>query len=211
MKASLFVAVALAASLAACVGQPVRQSPLSPPDAAQLQSQAQRIAVLTAHPQWTLQGRVALSNGRQGGSGRIDWQQDGAAYSVSLSAPITRQSWRLTGDGASVRLDGLDGGPREGANAEALLRDATGWTIPVAALGSWVRGMEAPGLPPAQLAFDSQGQLAELRQGGWTIDYSSWEPQPALGVALPHRLDAGQGDARVRLVIDAWQEGAHPP
>ena len=26
--------------------------------------------------EWTLAGRIAVSNGRDGGSGRIDWQQD---------------------------------------------------------------------------------------------------------------------------------------
>jgi outer membrane lipoprotein LolB len=211
MSASRFAAMAVLLSLAGCAAQPVRQPSLSPPTALQIQAQAQRVAVLSAHSQWTLQGRVALSNGRQGGSGRIDWQQDGSAYSVSLSAPITRQSWRLTGDGRTARLEGLDGGPRESSDAQALLRETTGWVIPVSALGAWVRGMAAPGLPTANLAFDATGHLARIEQGGWTIDYSSWQPQPSLGIELPHRLDATQQDARVRLVIDAWQDGASAP
>jgi outer membrane lipoprotein LolB len=203
--------MALLSSLVACAVQPVRQSPRSPATEAQVQAQQQRAAVLAAHPHWTMQGRVALSNGRQGGSGRIDWQQDGPSYSVSLSAPITRQSWRLSGDDRSARLEGLEGGTREGNDAEALLRDATGWVIPVSALGAWVRGNAAPELPAAELAFDAQGHLAELRQGGWTIDYSDWQVQPAVGVELPRRLNAAQGEARVRLVVDGWQEGASPP
>jgi outer membrane lipoprotein LolB len=203
--------LALALSLAACAVQPVHESPPSPATAAQIQGQARRAAVLSAHSRWAMQGRVALSNGRQGGSGRIDWQQEGATYSVSLSAPITRQSWRLDSDGRSARLEGLEDGPREGADAEALLRDATGWVVPVSALGAWMRGTAAPELPPAELAFDAQGRLAELRQAGWVIDYSDWRSQAALGLELPHRLNAAQGDARVRLVIDAWQDGASAP
>jgi outer membrane lipoprotein LolB len=201
----------LVLSLAACAGQPLRQARPAPATAAQLQAQAQRAAVLSAHPRWTMQGRVALSNGRQGGSGRIEWQQDRNVYSVSLSAPITRQSWRLSGDGRSARLEGLEGGTRQGTDAQVLLRDATGWVIPVSALAAWVRGIAAPELPPAEAAFDVQGRLTELQQGGWTIDYSDWQPQSGLGVELPHRLNASQGDARVRLVIDAWQDGAGPP
>ena len=203
----------LAASvlLAACAGQPVRESPLSSATPAQLQAQAARVMVLDSKPQWTLQGRVALSNGREGGSGRIEWHQDGPRFEVSLSAPITRQSWRLSGDGQSARLEGLDGGPRQDSDAERLLHDATGWVIPVAALSSWVRGSEAVGLPGAVLQFGSDGRLARIEQAGWTIDYAGWQPQPTLGSELPQRLTASRDGARVRLVIDSWQPGAPSP
>jgi outer membrane lipoprotein LolB len=204
------VVLAVSGMLAACAGQPKRTAP-PVSDAAARQSQVERATVLAAHPQWSLQGRVALSNGRNGGSGRIDWQQDGPRYSVALSAPITRQSWRLNGDADFARLEGLDGGTREGSDPQALLRESTGWVIPVAALASWVRGTADLQLSPATLQFDADGRLASLHQAGWTIDYSQWQPQPTLGIDLPHRLDARQGDARVKLVIDAWEPGAAAP
>lgn len=193
--------------LAACVGTPVRQGPTIAPDVA-AQRQTNRETVLMAHPQWMLQGRAALSNGHDGGSGRVDWRQDGPRYVVALSAPITHQSWRMSGDAASARLEGLASGPRVGPDPEVLLRDATGWVIPVAALASWVRGAADRGLPPAVLSFGPDGHLARLQQAGWTIDYSNWQPHPVLGIDLPARVDAVQGDARVRLVIDQWQDGS---
>jgi outer membrane lipoprotein LolB len=205
------VPAALALLLAACAGQPVRESPLLPPTVAQQQAQAARVALLAAHPRWGLQGRVALSNGREGGSGRIDWSQDGPRYDVALSAPITRQSWRLSGDGQAATLEGLAGGTRSGPDAQALLQDATGWTIPVAALAAWVRGAAAPGLPAARLHYGLDGRLARLDQAGWTIDYTDWRPDPELGTELPGRLTAVRDAARVRLVVDAWQPGAAGP
>jgi outer membrane lipoprotein LolB len=212
MRGWLKVGGALAAAglLAACAARPTRTAP-PVSDAAARQVQVERATVLAAHPQWSLRGRVALSDGRNGGSGRIEWQQDGPRYSVALSAPITRQSWRLTGDDQSARLEGLDGGIRQGPDAQALLREATGWTIPVAALASWVRGAADPQLPLATLQFSPDGHLASLQQAGWTIDYSQWQAQPAIGIELPHRLDANRGDARVKLVIDAWDAGAAAP
>jgi outer membrane lipoprotein LolB len=204
------LALATSGLLAACAGQPIRTGP-PVSEAAARQAQVERILVLAAHPRWSLQGRVALSNGRNGGSGRIDWHQDGARYRVALSAPVTRQSWRLMGDADSARLDGLDGGAREGPDAEALLHESTGWVIPVAALASWVRGAADLQQPPATLHFAPDGRLASLQQAGWTIAYSQWQPQPALGIELPHRLDASQGEARVKLVIDAWDVGPTVP
>lgn len=204
------LATAVAVLLAACVAQPVRRAtPIANPAAEA--AQVTRAAVLATHAQWSLQGRVALSNGHNGGSGRIEWRQDGPRYEVGLSAPVTRQSWRLSGDPARARLDGLAGGPREGANAETLLRETTGWVIPVAALASWVRGAADAGSPPATAQFNPDGHLARLQQAGWTIDYADWQSQAGLGIELPHRLNASRDDARVRLVIDAWQEGATTP
>jgi len=207
-QAGLVVACML---LAGCATHAVRESPSFPGTAAQVQAQAARVAVLEAHPRWSLQGRVAVSNGREGGNGRIDWQQDGPRFTVSLSAPITRQSWRLSGDGSSARLEGLEGGPRQDNDAERLLQEATGWVIPVTALSAWVRGAAAAALPGATLQFGSDGRLARIEQGGWTIDYAGWQPQPGLGIELPRHLAASRGDAKVRLVIDAWQRDVPSP
>ena len=197
--------------LAGCVGQPVRESPLHAGSAMELQAQAARVAALAAHPRWSLQGRVAVSNGRDGGSGRIEWQQDGPRFAVSLSAPITRQSWRLSGDAGSARLEGLDGGPRQDSDPERLLREATGWDIPVSALSSWLRGIAAAELPAAAMRFGNDGHLARIEQGGWTIDYTGWQAQPGLGADVPERLTASREDAKVRLVIDNWQQDAPSP
>lgn len=197
--------------LAGCAGRTVRESPLHAGSSGELQAQATRVVVLEAHPRWSLQGRVAISNGRNGGNGRIEWEQDGARFAVSLSAPITRQSWRLSGDATSARLEGLDGGPREDSDAERLLQGATGWIIPVGALSSWLRGMAAPGLPAASLRFGDDGRLARVEQGGWTIDYAGWQPQAGFGIELPQRLTATRDDAKVRLVIDSWQQGTPSP
>jgi len=207
----------VAAAVSACAGQPVRQAPPIAAAAA-LAAQETRESALQADPDWSLAGRVALSNGRQGGSGRLDWQQAGSRYAVSLSAPVTRQSWRLRGDPAGAVLEGLDGGTRHGADPGLLLLESTGWEIPVAALPDWLRGVRAPAQGPAALAFGADGRLATMEQGGWRIAYADWrlpaaDPQaPATApVALPHRIEATRGQARVRLVVDAWGDDARVP
>jgi outer membrane lipoprotein LolB len=185
------------------MARPVRDA-LPPIAGAPESHQAQREAGLATMAHWSLQGRVALSNGRDGGSGRIDWSQDAARYAVSLSAPITRQSWRLSGDERSAQLEGLEGGTRVGTDPAELLREATRWEIPVTALSNWVRGLRATGgHGPAQLQFGADGRLSRIEQGGWTIDYGDWQVGAA-GIELPNRLNARRGEASVRLVIDSW-------
>jgi outer membrane lipoprotein LolB len=195
--------------LAACATHAPR-APLPPLTRTPEANQQQREALLATQQSWSLQGRVALSNGRDGGSGRIDWQQDGGHYDMSLSAPVTRQSWRITGDGSHARLDGIAGGPLEGDDPVALLRETTRWDIPVTALASWVRGVPADKAQHgrAGLEFGPDGRLATLRQGGWTVHYTVWQPQAP--VELPQRLEASRDDAKVRLVVDAWGPAPGP-
>ncbi|SFL34061.1 lipoprotein insertase outer membrane protein LolB [Lysobacter sp. cf310] len=212
MKARALTVAALAALLSACAGQVVR-GPAPPPlaPAAAEAAQAARESELRAQTGWSLSGRIALSNGRNGGSGRIEWRQDGDRYEVALSAPVTRQSWRLSGDAAGARLEGLEGGTRSGPDAAALLREATGWEIPVAALSDWVRGLRAVGQGPASVRYGADGRPARIEQGGWGIDYR-WPPgDGAGGPALPSRLDAVRGEAKVKVIVDEWQATAPAP
>ncbi|AXK72564.1 outer membrane lipoprotein LolB [Lysobacter sp. TY2-98] len=168
---------------------------------------AQREQDLAAQTRWGLDGRIAISNARDAGSGRIEWRQDGSRFDIELTAPITHQGWRLHGEPGRAVLDGLAGGPREGADAEGLLREATGWSIPVASLPAWVRGVRADPRA-ATVQFGADGRLARLAESGWTIDYT-W---PADAAALrPSRIEARRDDARVRLVVDRWTDGADAP
>ncbi|WCE02857.1 lipoprotein insertase outer membrane protein LolB [Pseudoxanthomonas sp. JBR18] len=217
MKSSLKTAasLALAMLLAGCttLGPRPTAPAAGPADpAAAAANQAARERWLQAHPDWALEGRVAIRRADKGGSGRIDWRQRGAQFDVSLSAPVTRQSWRLTGDGQGVLLEGLDGGPLRGADAGQLLLAATGWEIPVQALAYWIRGQAAPGPAPGDLQYGADGLPALLEQSGWRIAYTAWQPAGADVPALPSRIEAERGDSRVRLIIDAWQPaGAATP
>jgi outer membrane lipoprotein LolB len=198
----------LALILAGCVSQPTR-APQVPVDAANARAQDERRAALT---DWSLSGRIAVSNGKQGGSGRIDWQQTGDRYTMSLGAPVTRQSWRLSGDAGGGRLEGIEGGPREAADVEAMLRETTGWNIPVRAMADWVRGVgaDAGRFGEARVVYGEGDRPVRLTQAGWTINYTQWQPDAASGPVLPARLTATQGEAKVRLIVDQWTPGATP-
>lgn len=158
-----------------------------------------------AAPDWALSGRVALANGREGGSGRLEWAQAAGHLRLLLTAPVTRQGWQLDVDAAGATLSGLEGGPRSGTDAARLLRDATGWDIPLAALGCWLRAVAAPAsVGPAVLAYGPHQLPVRLEQGGWVVEYDGWAVDAASGQSLPTRVEARRGDDRVRLVVDRW-------
>lgn len=207
--------LACAGALAACASRPPAPAALpvlAPAAQAEAEAlQAARAQELAARPDWNLTGRASITRAGKGGSGRIEWRQDGTGFDVSLAAPVTRQSWLLAVDAGGARLEGLEGGTRVGPDGQALLFEATGLEVPVDALGSWLRGLPADEAVhgPAHLAFGEDLLPLRLEQAGWSIDFRAWRAEEAGQPALPLRIDARRGDAGVRLVVDQWG-GAEP-
>lgn len=188
--------VAVLALLAACTTAPRRISA----DSALLAAQVEREAALAREGAWKLTGRLAVSDGRDGGSGRIEWIQDGDTYQITLNAPVTRQSWKLAGNASFARLDGLEGGPFFGDDAESLLAEHVGWQVPFSDLIAWMRGARASG--PASMEFGETGLPALIVQRGWRIEYRAFNTAP---LPLPTKVFAAQGERKVRMQVDRWE------
>lgn len=199
------IAIAAALLFSACTTQPVRQ-PLPAIVGTPEAHQAARAAKLAASPDWSMSGRIAVSNGQQGGSGRIEWKQEGARYAATLSAPVTRQGWRVDGGPDGATIEGMAGGPRTGPDAAALVFEATHWRVPVDALGDWLLGLPRSG---DSVHFGGDGRVDRIDGEGWVVAYSDW--RSAGGVELPGRIEAVQDAAKVRLVVDDWTLGAGTP
>jgi outer membrane lipoprotein LolB len=200
MKMRLAVIAMFAIALSACATRAPREA-LPAIEGAPTAHQDARVAALAAMPAWSMSGRVAVSNGKDGGSGRIEWKQTGARYDVALSAPVTRQSWRVTGGEGDAVLEGLQGGPRTGADAGELVFEATRWRIPVEALADWLMGKAHR---DGRLHFGADGRVDRIDENGWVVTYADWHRPEGAPVELPGRIEATQGDARVRLVVDQW-------
>ena len=195
--------------------QTLHTSPSQPaalnPDAAMVTQRARAQALgLEAgnclQPGWAMAGRMAISNGKDAGAARFEWTQGEGRLQLQLTAPITAQTWVLQSDAQGAQLQGMPQGPQHGADAAALLRTATGWDIPIQALGCWMRAVAASelGLGVAQIHFDGQLLPRQIEQGGWKIEYSRWQLDPFSGLQMPSRIDAQRGNSRVKLAIDRW-------
>lgn len=175
-----------------------------PPDSPEaFAALAARDAQLRDAPDWALSGRLAVARGNDGGTLNIQWVQSGDTFDIRLSAPVTGKQWRLSGNAKGATLEGLDGGVRQGPDAEALLLDATGWRLPVRQWPDWVRGLRGPG-PVTGLSVDAEGRPRGFRQEAWTLTYRDWWPgEPP----LPRRVFAEADGASVRLVVSEWKAG----
>jgi outer membrane lipoprotein LolB len=188
-------AFALAALLAGCAAPRVK------PDAALLERQSARERLLAAQPDWQLTGRLGVSNGHDGGSGSLEWRQNGAAFRFAVHAPVTGKTWVLAGDDHHAVLEGLREAPIEDGDAAELLLRELGWHVPVAGLTEWVRGARTAG--EARIEFRGDGLPAMIEQDGWTIEYPDYDT--AHSPPLPSKIFARRGDYRVRLSVSRWQ------
>ncbi|MEO6968318.1 MAG: lipoprotein insertase outer membrane protein LolB [Rhodanobacteraceae bacterium] len=192
----LLPAILVLTALAACA--PVRTRGT----AAQLAAQTARESEIWAQTRWTLDAHFAVSDGHDGGSGNLSWQQDGDNYLFVLRAPVTGKTVRLQGGPGGAVLSGLRELPIRGDDAESLLATEFGWHIPVTQLAYWVRGLRAPG-GAARLSFGANGLLSLLSQDGWNVEYRDWyaERKPP----LPRKVYASKPPYSVRVLIESWQ------
>ncbi len=182
-------------ALAACAPMRVRETP------AALAAQQAREAKLTPLAHWTLTAHIGVSNGRDGGSGDLTWQQNGDAFHFSVRAPVTGKTWTLSGDASHAVLEGVDPQPDTDVDAQRLLHDRLGWDVPLANLRAWVRGLRAPG-SSATVQYDEHDLPAVIEQDGWRVEYRDWFADRS--PPLPRKVFAGRADARVRMAIESW-------
>jgi len=199
MKSTFRILAVLAPLLlAACAPQ---QLVRNKGDAASLAQQEAREQQLANANHWTLQGRLFVSNGQDNGTGSFTWTQNGDHYEFTLRAPITGKSFRLVGGPDGAELDGLDGGPQQGPDAEVLMRRALGWNVPLDELRAWVLGVRAKDAA-AELSFGDDKLPSLLQQDGWAVSYPAWDTtrQPP----LPTKVFADKPPYKVKLVIESW-------
>ena len=145
-----------------------------------------------------LSGRLAVSDGRDGGSAGFVWTQQGDRFEVELRQPVSQRTWRLHGGPRSAVLEGAEDGPRHGPSAEALLLDVLGWHVPVSALRDWVRGL--PHGQGADIERDAEGRAVSIVEDGWQVDYREWLEAGA----WPTRVVARRAPYSVRLSVHDW-------
>jgi len=150
--------------------------------------------------EFELSGRIAMRYREQAGSANLAWRHSANGDEMLISSALGQGVARIVRNGAEVRITTADGQEHRAADAEALAEQALGFRLPLAGLADWVRARPAVGAA-AQPRYDAQGRLAELAQGGWTIEYLEYRDDGA----LPARLRLTYPGLELRLAIAEWK------
>lgn len=194
-----FAAAAVAAVLlAACT---------TVPRAARTQDERQalydgRRADLVAREAWSLEGRLAVREADDGGSGTFRWRMRDENSEMDFHGALGRGAWRLVAGDDGATLEFADGASYRAGSVGELVSRQLGWNIPVESLSWWVRGLAAPGAYRQRL-LDERGHIERLEQKDWTIEYGRY--REIEGLDMPSSLTARQEDRVVKLAVRSWQ------
>lgn len=165
----------------------------------------ERASALAEVQRWSLRGKLAVSDGEDGGSGTLNWRQAPERTRMDFHGALGRGAWRLSVDPGEAELVLADGRNYRADSVDALVQRELGWRIPVSDLAWWVRGLEAPG-PVEDRRLDAEGNLVELSQRGWVIEYGRYRDTD--GISLPSKMTARRAERSVKLAVREWSLGA---
>ncbi len=157
------------------------------------------------YPDWSVEGRLGLSDGERGGSLAMHWQAHGDVHEIRLRTLVGGKQWQLRMEPGRAVLSGSEVGRIEGPDPDVLVEQAIGWPIPVRYMAEWLRGLPAP--VSARIDFADDGLMQTLRWADWSLNYSRWAGWGEEAVRLPVRIDARRGPHRVRLALRGWRFG----
>ena len=163
-----------------------------------------RSAAITAEPGWAFEGRLAVSDQNDGGSGHLRWREEPGMLRLDFHGAMGRGAWRLQSGPGGAELELATGELYAAATVEELVREQLGWHVPAVSLAWWVRGVQAPGTVGKRVP-GPDGTLSELEQDGWRIEYGRY--RDVGGILLPLKMTARQQDRAVKLAVREWTIG----
>ena len=188
-----------AVCLSSLLGCSTKQSPLLT-SASPLWTQ--HLAVLEGMDQWAFQGRIAVKDGTDSWSMKLNWAQTNEHFDIRIIAPFGQGAAHLYGNGEFAVIDVPERPQMSAPSAEELLRHHIGWTVPLEGLKYWLAGRPDPDLMMSG-EWDALGRLNQLTQSGWYITYKRYST--VAGIDLPRKIELINDQLRVKLVIDRWQ------
>lgn len=193
------IAIGCLALLSGCAGLTSHETLSGQGDPAQWQAHKAQASQLNG---WQISGKVGIRSPRESGSATLFWLQRQDYFDIRLAGPMGRGAARLTGRPGAVSLDAANQGQFQAESAEALLQQQLGWSLPVAHLFWWIRGLPAED-SKSRLTLDSESRLAKLEQDDWQVEYLSYVEQN--GYWLPERMKLHGANLDITLVIKDWQ------
>ncbi|MFZ2321455.1 MAG: lipoprotein insertase outer membrane protein LolB [Pseudomonas sp.] len=193
------IAIGCLALLSGCAGLTSHETLSGQGNPAQWQTHKAQASQLNG---WQISGKVGIRSPRESGSATLFWLQRQDYFDIRLAGPMGRGAARLTGRPGAVSLDTANQGQLQAESAEALLQQQLGWSLPVAHLFWWIRGLPAED-SKSRLILDSESRLAKLEQDDWQVEYLSYVQQN--GYWLPERMKLHGANLDITLVIKDWQ------
>src|SRR5690606_34377026 len=140
--------------------------------------------------------------GQQSEIAHYQWQQNQQNYAITLSSSLNLYRIMILKEGNMLSLTKNGTAIAEAPTAEKLLKNATGWSLPISALQYWIKGLPAPNLA-FSATYDVFGHLILLKQQGFVVRYQHYQTVDT--VDLPQLLSVQNNALFAKIVIKKWE------
>ncbi len=165
----------------------------------------QRLAAIDA---FELSGRIGVVTEQKGFSGKLRWTHAPDGDLLAFYSPIGSQVAEIVGNAGGVVLTTSDRKTYVADDAETLLAQTMGWSLPLRGLTDWALGRPTSG-PYEDVRWDAQGRITRLRQDGWDIEFPAY--QNVDGTELPARIMLKSRRLDLKLLVEQWRTGGIGP
>ncbi len=162
-----------------------------------------RHAQLSQVRSWALKGRLAISVENEGWHAGMRWSQQEDHYDMEIFGPLGRKVAWLKGGSQGVNLKTSKGESAYAPDAESLMYQLLGWSLPLTGLRYWVLGIPSPRDHEEDIQLDDVGRLSRLKQSGWEVQYKRYQREKRWD--LPYKMTLVNDRVTVKMVVKEWQ------
>ena len=168
---------------------------------------AQRNEIFNRMSTWRMQGKVGLQVKQQNWTFSLSWLQQGnSQYEMNIKNPLTGSVMAyLKSSGSVVNLKAADGKQYQDSDAERLLQQRTGFSLPVNGLRYWARGIASPEAEIQALQLDNLGRPTALQQDDWVLTYTGYQNNSPSALPTRMSLERASDQVRAKVVARDWQ------
>jgi len=200
---SIFLSSLIVLGLFGCATVPPAPPTLSTESIAPEKESTQAQSTPTTLQHWKLNAQVAVRDtaANKSETANLVWQQNQLQYTLSLFGPMGTHSVKLTGKPGSVVLEKSTGEKIQAHSPEMILKEQTGYQLPVSNLYYWARGLPLPDQPKKTI-FNDKNQLSELIQSEWRIQYLDYTSVNHM--LLPTKIFLYHPPFSIKIIISQW-------
>lgn len=156
---------------------------------------------LSDKPNYDFTGKMTFSDGQDGGSGSVKWQNNHGLITTELKAPLGSKSWQLKEliNGAELTSNGRT---LYAESPQSLISDELGWQVPWRQLKSWVIGQPHD---EKTALLNWQDDAFMLSEDGWQIEYSRLQEVAVQPIKyLSYKMVARKAEYSIKLIVKQW-------
>lgn len=168
---------------------------------------ARHLQQLAAIASFELSGRIGIVTEGKGFSGKLRWLHAPDSNLLAFYSPMGSQVAKIVSNASGVVLIMSDRKTYSAGDAETLLGQTMGWSLPLRGLTDWTLGRPTRG-PYQDMRWDAQGRITHLEQHGWNIEFPIYKN--INGIDLPVKIVLKSPRLNLKLLVEQWHTSDQP-